>query len=133
MGPFPNVLSHIKICFLPANTTSQLQPLDLGIIQNFKVHYRRFLLRYVLSTIDECERASEVANVVNILIAVRCIAQAWKEVTAETVYKCFRKAGILVMEVVSCDIGDEDPFADIDENDDLQGMITKVDVLHRSI
>ena len=27
------------------------------------------------------------------------------------------------MEVVSCDIGDEDPFADIDENEDLQGML----------
>ena len=98
-----------------------MQPLDLGIIQNFKVHYRRF-------KIDECERASEVANAVNILIAVRWIAQAWKEVKAETVCKCFRKAGILDagMEVVSCDIGDEDPFADIDENDNLQGMITKV-------
>ena len=120
--------SHIKICFLPANTTSQLQPHDLGIIQNFKVHFRRFLLRYVLSKIDECERASEVANAVNFLIAVRWIAQAWKEVKAETVCKCFRKAGILDagMEVVSCDIGDEDPFADIDENDNLQGMITKV-------
>ena len=39
--------------FLPPNTTSHIQPLDLGIIQNFKVHYRKLLLRFVLSKIDE--------------------------------------------------------------------------------
>ncbi len=27
--------SHINVCFLPAHTTSKLQPLDHGIIKNF--------------------------------------------------------------------------------------------------
>ena len=52
--------SNIKIIWLPPNTTSKLQPPDLGIIQNFEVHYRKRLLRYVLSRIDECQLGSAV-------------------------------------------------------------------------
>lgn len=120
--------SNIKICFLPANTTSKLQPLDLGIIQNFKVHYRHLFLRYVLSKIDECETASDVVKSINILVAIRWVAVAWSKVRAETISKCFRKAGILTddLGVVSCPLEDDaDPFLEADACVEIESLIEK--------
>ncbi len=68
--------SNIKILFLPPNTTSKLQPLDFGIIQNFKVYYRKSLLQFVVSKIDECDKASDIVKSVTILHAIRWVAQA---------------------------------------------------------
>ena len=121
--------SNIKTCFLPANTTSKLQPLDLGVIQNFKLHYRKLFLRYVLSKIDECDTASDVVKSINILIAIRWVAKAWSCVKEETISKCFRKAGILdsrTLDVVTCPLtaSDEDPFLEVDAAcQDVQTLI----------
>lgn len=68
--------SNIQICFLPPNTTSVLQLLDLGIINNFKIHYRQLFLRYVISKIDEVDKASDVVNLVDLLLAIRWVALA---------------------------------------------------------
>ena len=84
--------SNIKIIFLPPNTTSKLQPLDLGIIQNFKVHYRKLLMRFILAKIDEnTSTASEIAKSVDVLKAIRWVSEAWDLVKAETIVKCFQK------------------------------------------
>lgn len=108
--------TNIRVIFLPPNTTSLLQPLDLGIIQTFKMHYRKLLLTYILSKIDECTSASELAKSVDVLQAIRWIGQAWSNVSSDTIKKCFRNAGILDKEfkVVSEGMVIEDPFADLD-------------------
>ena len=118
--------SNIKVVFLPPNTTSKLQPLDLGVIQNFKVHYRRLLLRFVLASIDSCSSASEVAGSINILTAIRWILQAWKEVQPLTISKCFKKAGILTEQLDVSSLGEDiDPFEDLDSQINLEGLISR--------
>ena len=126
--------SNIKLVFLPPNTTSKLQPLDLGIIKNFKVYYRKLLLKYIVAKIDQHALASEVAKTINILQAIRWIAEAWQQVSCETILKCFRKAGILTkeFEMRSLPSIDQDPFADCDEvenpveESELTGLISQI-------
>ena len=108
--------SNIKLLFLPPNTTSELQPLDLGIIQNFKVFYKSLFLRYVLERIEDCETVTDVVKSVNILMAIRWVSEEWKEVKPDTTKKCFRKAGILADDMAVAHIPDADPFEDVDEN-----------------
>lgn len=87
--------SNIKVGFLAANSTLKLQPLDFGIIQNFKVHYRNFFLRYVLAKMDDCDGASDVSRSINVLVAISWVAMAWSLVEEESIKNGFRKAGVL--------------------------------------
>ena len=95
-----------------------LQPLDLGIVQQFKVHYHHFLLKYVLSKIDECDTATDVVMSVNIiLMALGRVTKVWALVSDETILKCFRKAGILNsdMDVATTQLEeDHDPVSECD-------------------
>ncbi|XP_052268287.1 tigger transposable element-derived protein 6-like [Dreissena polymorpha] len=55
-------LSHVQLSFLPANTTSALQPLDQGVIRAFKAVYRRFMLRALLATMEKTDDAASVSE-----------------------------------------------------------------------
>ncbi len=65
---------------------------------------------------------TEVAKKIDILQAVRWIAEAWGQVSNETIKKCFRSAGILTecFEILTLPSLEEDPFADCDENEDSE-------------
>lgn len=40
---------NVKVIFLPSNTISLCQPLNQGIIQNFKLHYNDQIFKHILS------------------------------------------------------------------------------------
>ena len=117
--------SNIKIVFLPTNTTSKLQPLDLGIICNFKLHYRRLLLQYVLAKIDTATTATEITKSINVLTAIRWVALALREVKSTTIQKCFRNAGILNTDLDVIALDEADPFQTIDEDLEISSLISR--------
>ena len=67
---FSDCFSHVQIVFLPKNTTSKLQPLDAGIIKNFKVFYSKQLLQHVLARIKPGCKASDVISSVDLLKSI---------------------------------------------------------------
>ena len=55
-------LSNITLLFLPANTTSVVQPLDAGIIHAFKAHYRTLLMRWLLTEAENSPSGSDLSK-----------------------------------------------------------------------
>lgn len=103
-GDIPK-LSNVKVQFLPPNTTSKLQPLDQGIIKNFKTNYRREMVRKFLNDLER-----QTSKKINVLDAMWMVIKAWKNVTETTIANCFRKSGFKV----------NNP--DQDEEDDLEDL-----------
>lgn len=103
----PN-LTNIKLVFLPPNVTSVLQPMDQGVIRNFKAHFRRLLVLLLIEL-----REKSVKNIcdvkISVLEAIRLMSDSWNSVSLFTIKNCFKKAGLLNSQI-------EGQF---DEEDDL--------------
>jgi hypothetical protein len=82
----------IVVRFLPPNVTSLIQPLDQGVIETFKRHYRGLLLRTIL---QDCGTQSKTINdalkAVNMKHVIYWCAQAWAKIKDETLQRCWRK------------------------------------------
>ena len=68
--------SNIKIVLLPKSTTARLQPLDAGITKNFRVKYKKKLMRYVLARIADDRNGYEIANEIDVIHAIEWITNA---------------------------------------------------------
>ena len=80
-------LDNIQLLFFPPNTTSHSQPMDQGIIENLKRHYRKILLRRRLEAMDMGKEFE--FTLLDALHVVRC---AWEQVSESTIRNCFAKA-----------------------------------------
>ena len=106
---FPDVqLECVKLCHLPPNTTSHLQPLDAGIIRAFKAHYRSRQVKRYIDLIEKDQKPD-----LNLKEAIRLLAAAWRSVTPSTISNCWIHTGILP--TTSPELGDqcEDPVEEL--------------------
>lgn len=90
--------SNVKLIFLPANTTSVLQPLDQGIIHSFKSKYRAKLAQQFLEIIRAAKSKPDFNPLTfkiefNLKDAVNLASYSWDCVTEETIKNCFTKCG----------------------------------------
>lgn len=96
-------LKAITLVFLPPNTTSKTQPMDQGVIQNLKVHYRkRMLLRHVQAIDDNTDLH------ITVLDALRLLNYAWKSVKPTTISNCFSHSGFKSADITPSDSDEED-------------------------
>ena len=87
-------LSNVKVVFLPANTTSKLQPCDAGIIETMKRGYRKKFLRHLIINLDDdVTSARDLAKKVTVLDAIFWVNSAWKECKPEMIKRCWAKCG----------------------------------------
>jgi hypothetical protein len=79
-----------EFLFLPKNTTSLIQPFDMGIIKSFKNHYFNVLIESFVvnrNLIDECSLKD-----ISVKEAIVFCSMAWDRVKPETIINCFTEA-----------------------------------------
>ena len=96
-------LTNIVVKFLPPNTTSLMQPMDMGVIKNWKGHYRNRLSTRIIAALDANpdKRALDVVRNVSLLDALYLAKEAWDLVSLRTIKNCFSKGGFCELGTVA--------------------------------
>ena len=90
------------------NTTSCTQPLDAGLIQTFKLLYRKSLHNHVLYTLKQKfqnENSEDPYKTISIALVICWATRAWNQVQPRTISRCFSKCGFMQNEGPVANIG----------------------------
>lgn len=84
---------HIRVEYLPKNTTSLLQPMDQGVIATFKAYYLRRTFRRMIRAVDSDRNLSilQFWKDFNIKDGIDMIAESWKEMKQSTMNAVWKK------------------------------------------
>ena len=83
------IMSHTNAVFALANTTSETQALDAGIIANVKLKGRTKYVEWVLERLESEEGLTADKCKPDVRQAMMWFAEAWQEVTKETIVNCW--------------------------------------------
>ena len=88
-----DMCDNVKFLFMPPNTTSVIQPMDQGVISNFKSYYLRRTFKQLLSATDANDTTTmkEFWKNYNVLKAVNNIGDSWNEVKLSCMNGVWRK------------------------------------------
>ncbi|XP_029641258.1 major centromere autoantigen B-like [Octopus sinensis] len=87
-------IKYSNMLFFPPKTTANSQPMDQGIIQNLKHHYKKLLLSRRLEAMDEGNEFK-----FTLLDSLHVARRAWEQVSELTIKNCFAKAKFIEEEI----------------------------------
>jgi len=91
-------LTSIRIIKFAPNTTSIIQPCDMGVIRTLKAYCRHAIRGRIIDEIEDSDAnvtAAAIARKLSVLDALHIVAAAWTKVTEETIRNCWEKANFL--------------------------------------
>ncbi|XP_049955054.1 tigger transposable element-derived protein 6-like [Schistocerca serialis cubense] len=103
-------LKNIELFYFPLNCTSILQPLDMGIITNFKTKYCSRLVQHVITNIER-----NVRNPYSFNVKLTCdtAAGSWNSVQPNVIVNCWKTTRISESE----DVGENVLVDEITQDD----------------
>ena len=114
---------------MPPNTTAHLQPCDTRIINLFKAHYRKLYLQCVLEAMD----AGKEISCLNIKEAIDFTAEAWKNVTSQTIINCWQKTEIVPVDEWAWPSSDVHSKENVGLKIDIEELITSISSLNTPV
>eukprot|EP00070_Physeter_catodon_P048628 XP_028355522.1 major centromere autoantigen B isoform X1 [Physeter catodon] len=80
-------LRHVQLAFFPPGT---VQPLERGVVQQVKGHYRQAMLLKAMAALEGQDRSGLQLGLME---ALHFVAAAWQAVEPSDIATCFREAG----------------------------------------